>query len=173
MAADGTIRPMAPPTRHSTRPSVQGTLALDLQPETAPPDIRSTTTRSGADVVLVNPQTSAEAKRWSSAFAAAVVEAIAGDRPTSQLLRWCTRQVHAEISRRAQLVATAGGHQPGQGRRRATTLRPQVASVHTCFITSGVVEMCAVVRQGRRSRFLAGRIERSSGRWRCTALEFG
>lgn len=167
-------RPPSPDPGSSVQgSSVQGTLALGITPETAPPDVRTSTSRSGADVVLVNPRTSDEAKRWSTAFATAVVEVIAGDRPASQLVRWCTPSIHQEISRRADLVAAAGGHRAGHGRPRHGTLRPQVTSVRTCFLTSATVEMCAVVRHGRRSRFLAARIERWSGRWCCTVLEFG
>jgi len=152
---------------------VQGTLALDLVPATEPPDLRGTSARRGADVVLVNPRTSVDLQRWALAFSQAVVEVITGDRPASQLVRWCHPEVHGEISYRAAVVARAGAHRAGQGRTRATPLRPQVVSVRTCFLTSATVEVCAVVRHGERSRFLAGRIERAGQRWRCTALEFG
>ncbi|WP_235737948.1 Rv3235 family protein [Nocardioides alcanivorans] len=155
------------------RDSVQGTLALDLVPVTAPPDVRGLPARAGADVVLVNPRTATDVQRWSLAFFQAVVEAICGDRPTSQLVRWCTSDIHAEITYRAAAVARAGAHRAGQGRVRATSLRPNVASVRTCFLTSATVEVCAVVRHGKRSRFLAARIERWDERWCCTALEFG
>lgn len=155
------------------RPSVQGTLALDLLPTTAPPDPRGRTARSGADVVLVNPRTEADVQRWGLAFCQAVVEVVTGDRPASQLVRWCDPSVHEEISHRAAAVARAGGHRPGLGRPRATPLRPQVSSVRTCILHAGAVELCAVVRHGTRSRFLAGRIERRANRWCCTALEFG
>ena len=75
-----------------------------------------------------------------------------------------------DLERRAQLVARAGRHQPGQG--RVQPVRPQVLGVHTCFLTRDVVEVSAHVRYGERSRALAARFERSSRRWRCTALEF-
>jgi Family of unknown function (DUF6459) len=153
--------------------SVQGTLALDLMPVTAPPDVRGKPARSGADVVLVNPRTAADVQRWSLAFFQAVVEAICGDRPTSQLVRWCIPGIHDEIAYRAGAVARAGAHRAGQGRTRVTPLRPTVASVRTCFLTSATVEVCAVVRHGERSRFLAARIERWDERWCCTVLEFG
>ncbi len=155
------------------RPSVQGTLALDLTPETAPPCPEPQALNEGADVVLVNPRTAADAQRWSLAFAQAVVEVICGDRPASQLVRWCTAEVHHEIGYRAAVVARAGAHRPGQGRVRVSSIRPQVASIRTCFLTAATVELCAVVRHGERSRFLAGRIERRDGRWLCTELEFG
>jgi hypothetical protein len=48
-----------------------------------------------------------------------------------------------------------------------------VLSVHSCAITSEIVEVASVVHDGRRIKALACRMEARGGRWRVTALEFG
>ncbi len=160
--------------------AVQGTLALDLQPRTAPP--RGPRPRTGApgQVLPIDQRARREGEQWAGAFAQAVVEVVGGDRPASQLVRWTTRSVHEDLTRRAQLVARAGGHQPGLA--RVQPVRPQVLSVHTCFPCRDVLETSVHVRYGHRSRAIAARFERratagSAGartgeRWLCTALQF-
>ncbi|WGL54224.1 Rv3235 family protein [Nocardioides sp. BP30] len=107
---------------------------------------------------------------WVSRFAQAAVEIVGGDRPVSQLLRWTSADVYAELERRAVLVARAGHHQPGQG--RVQPVRPKVLSAHSFFVTPQVVEASVHVRYGARSRALAARFETRQGRWVCTALEW-
>jgi hypothetical protein len=141
--------------------SIQGTLALDLQPRHDPPPV---------PVPTVSGRAQRGADEWARRFAQAVVEIVGGDRPASQLLRWTDRDVYLDLHRRAFLVARAGGHQPGQARVQPT--RPRVLSVHTAFVADDVVEASAHVRYGERSRALATRFERRDGRWLCTALEF-
>jgi len=150
--------------------SVQGTLALALQPRQEPPVVRTTHTGEGADVVRIDVRARRELETWSCRFAQAAVEIVGGDRPAGQLLRWTTREVYADLNRRALLVARAGGHQPGQG--RVQPVRPRVVGVHTCFVDTGIAEVGLHVRYGQRSRALAARFERDDGRWVCTALEF-
>jgi len=60
--------------------TVQGTLALDLQPHLEPPPPRGAPL--GRD--------EAEVDLWARRFAQAAVEIVGGDRPVSQLLRWTT-----------------------------------------------------------------------------------
>ena len=151
--------------------SVQGTLALDLSPRHAPPEVRAGTTRpTVADVVPIDPDQRGRLQSWVHRFVQASVEIVGGDRPVSQLLRWTSAPVYVDLQRRALLVARAGGHQPGVG--RAQPVRPHVVSVHTSIVSPGVAEASARVRYGARSRALALRFEKHHDRWLCTAMEF-
>ena len=98
------------------------------------------------------------------------MEIVGGDRPVSQLVRWSTREVHLDLERRAQLVARAGGHQPGQA--RVQPVRPVVLSVRVCFVSAAVAEVSVHVRYGPRSRAIAARFEQRRDRWLCSALAF-
>lgn len=150
--------------------SVQGTLALDLQPRQEPPTARASRPAGGADVVPIESRLRHEIETWSCRFTQAAVEIVGGDRPPTQLVRWTAPAVYADLTRRAQLVARAGGHQPG--RARVQPVRPRVVGVRTCFVDAGIVEAGLHVRYGGRSRAVAARFERTQGRWLCTALEF-
>jgi len=154
-------------------PTVQGTLALDLAPELAPPTAPDVPPLAGADVVPVAPRVRSGLHRWAMQFAQACVEVIGGDRPVTQLVRWTSPEIHQELAYRAGVVARAGVHQAGQGRGRRPVVRPQVQNVRTCFVSDHTVEMCIRVRHGERNRAIAGRLEVVGGRWQCTALEFG
>ena len=161
-----TITPLRVPVA-----SVQGTLALDLSPRHAPPAVPPATgLGADADVVPVDPRQRDRLEQWAHRFVQATVEIVGGDRPVSQLLRWTSGPVYADLHRRAVLVARAGGHQPGL--RRVQPVRPHVVSVHTSFVSGRVVESSARVRYGARSRALALRFERREDRWVCTAMEF-
>lgn len=150
--------------------SVQGTLALALQPRQEPPTVRPERPGGGADVVPIDRRARREVEAWSCRFAQAAVEIVGGDRPATQLLRWTSPDVYADLHRRAQLVARAGGHRPAQG--RVQPVRPRVVGVRTCFVDSGIVEAGLHVRYGERSRAVAARFERRGAGWVCTALEF-
>ncbi len=150
--------------------SVQGTLALDLQPRHEPPPAAFRHERASGDVIALGRVARRDLEQWSRRYAQAAVEIVGGDRPASQLLRWSSRRVYADLQRRAQLVARAGHHLPGQG--RVQPVRPQVRGVHTSFLSPDVAEVSVHVRYGHRSRALAARFERREGRWLCTALEF-
>lgn len=138
--------------------SFQGTLALDLEASLVPP---APEPRGGPQVAV---------EQWARRFAQAAVEIVGGDRPASQLLRWTTGEVYADLSRRAMLVARAGGHALGAG--RVMTVRPHVLSVRTTFVTPQAAETSIHVRYGERSRAVAARFEHRRGRWLCTALDF-
>jgi len=169
---------MTPTPRHaSVTPirvpvaSVQGTLALDLSPRQAPPPVPSAVgSGPDADVVPIDPHQRSRLEQWVHRYVQATVEIVGGDRPASQLLRWTTGAVYADLHRRAVLVGRAGGHEPGV--RRVQPVRPHVVSVHTSFVSPLVVETSARVRYGVRSRALALRFERRGDRWVCTAMEF-
>lgn len=150
--------------------SVQGTLALELEPRQDPPEVRGGPGHPGGDVVPIDRRLRRQLEDWSRRYAQAAVEIVGGDRPVTQLLRWTTPTVYEDLARRAQVVARAGGHRPGQGRVQA--VRPKVLGVRTCFLTPEVVEASLHVRYGQRSRALAARFELIGGRWQCSALEF-
>lgn len=146
--------------------TVQGTLALDLH-GTAAPD------HDPPPLVAVDSPEPRERDRlelWTRRFTQAAVEIVGGDRPVSQLLRWVTPTVYEDLDRRARLVRAAAAREGGPGRVQA--VRPQVESIHTCWVTGGVVEACARVRYGRRCRAVAVRFERRNDRWQAVALEF-
>lgn len=150
--------------------SVQGTLALDLEPCFDPPQPEAEHGRA-ADVISIDAPLRRGLEQWAGRYVQAAVEIVGGDRPVSQLLRWSSREVFTDLDRRAQLVARAGRHQPGQA--RVQPVRPRVVGVHTCFLTRGRVEVSAHVRYGDRSRAVAARFVRTRDeRWCCTALEF-
>lgn len=149
--------------------SIQGTLALSLLPRSAPPEVElpDRLTAAGMDV---NRDRRTAVEGWARRFVQAAVEIVGGDRPASQLLRWTRPDVYVDLRRRAQLVARAGGHQPGCS--RVQPVRPRVLSVRACFICPEVVETAVHVRYGERSRALAARFEQVGERWICAALDF-
>jgi len=149
------VRPSHPPVPTA---SVQGTLALELEPRCEVPEVP-------ADL-----RTRRQIEGWAHRFAQAAAEIVGGDRPASQLVRWTSRDVYADLERRAHLVARAGGHRPGAG--RVQPVRPRVLSVHPSFVTAATVECSVHLRYGDRSRALAVRFEHRTGRWLCTALEW-
>jgi hypothetical protein len=106
------------------------------------------------------------AAAWTRQFVQTALEAAAGRRPVSQLLRWSSEDVYSLLARRASLAARldrAGG----------TTGRCTVRSVHLRPLHAGVIEACAVVADRGRFRAVALRLEDADGRWRVTALEIG
>ncbi|MFN8193614.1 MAG: Rv3235 family protein [Nocardioidaceae bacterium] len=151
--------------------SIQGTLALDLTTRHDPPEVGCAPGRPGGDVVTVDPVRRRRLEQWCHRYAQAAVEIVSGDRPVTQVLRWSTPEVYEMLGRRAHLVATAGAHAPGQG-RRGPAVRSQVLGVRTCFVTPTRVEASVHVRHGERSRAIAACFELVDGRWQCSALEF-
>ena len=150
--------------------SVQGTLALDLQPRQDHPATPDLPGRPAGDVIPIDQAVRRQVEGWTRRYVQAATEIVGGDRPVTQLLRWSTREVYVDLQRRALLVARAGGHRPGQG--RVQPVAPHVVGVRTCFVSARVVEASVHVRYGARSRALAARFELLGGRWQCSALEF-
>jgi hypothetical protein len=114
---------------------------------------------------------------WTLRFAQVAVEIVGGDRSPSQVLRWTTAPVYADLSRRALLVQQANqrrrlGLEPTPLRIRTSSVRPVIGSVHLSFITGSVVEASIRVRHGERCRAIAARFEFLGARWQCSALEF-
>jgi hypothetical protein len=158
---DVDVVPFRPATPAVPLASVQGTLALDLEPRREPPL---------AEVIAIEGPARHGVEDWARRYAQAAVEIVGGDRPPTQLLRWSSPEVYADLQRRALLVARAGRHLPGAG--RVQPVRPRVVSVRSCFISRDVVEVSTHVRYCERSRALAARFERVRDHWRCTALDF-
>lgn len=159
-----TLRPPVPIA------SVQGTLALELSPRCTPPAFEVAERAPDVHTGEVAHDVRRDLETWAGRYAQAAVEIVGGDRPVSQLVRWSSGEVLADLQRRAVLVARAGAHVPGVARVQPVT--PKVVSVHASFLGPDVVETCVRIRYGARSRAVAARFERRRGRWLCTALEF-
>jgi hypothetical protein len=148
--------------------SVQGTLALDLCPAppaelpTAPPELSLAAAAPAAD------RGDREGQAWSATVAQAVLEVLGGDRPVTQLLRWTDVRVYQDLTRRVQILSRRA-----PAAQRLRTVRPHVSSVRVYRPSAYAAEVSVHVRQGRRSRALAARLELTEGRWQCTALELG
>lgn len=144
--------------------AVQGTLALDLGPTAPapqPPALYAVAEQQG-------PRPEAEVRAWAARFAQAVVEVTGGDRPLTQLVRWTSPRVYADLGRRVRIMAQ--NRPVGQ---RIRTIRPQVRSVHVFQPAPTSAEVSVHVRYGQRSRALAARLELRGGHWTCTALLVG
>jgi len=151
---------------------VQETLALELSGERGAP-APSASGAPGADLIPIPTRGRKQMETWTARFAQAAVEIVGGDRPASQLLRWTSPEVYADLEERAETVIQAAGV-PIVG--RVQRVRPKVASVHSCFLDDRRVEVAIRVRYGDRSRALAARFDRvddlSGPRWVCTALSW-
>ena len=113
--------------------------------------------------VLVPP----EDREWAGVFVHAATEVALGLRSASQLIRWTTMDVHANLHRRGSLAArarAAGAYKAG---------KPIVRSLRMMRVRPDVYEVCAVVGDLDRVRAIALRMEDFDGRWRVTALEIG
>ena len=151
--------------------SVQGSLALDLTPRTAPPRPRLRSTQA-LDLVAVEQAARGHVDAFVGRYLQAVVEIAAGDRPLSQVLRHTVPDIYSELGERVRTVSAAAGLSPGQA-RGPNPARPVVVGVRTALIRGDAVEASAHVRYGRRSRAVAARFEIVRDRWQCVALAWG
>ncbi|MGI8701838.1 MAG: Rv3235 family protein [Nocardioidaceae bacterium] len=169
------VRPLPVPNRRTWRPAdglaepggyTQGALALCYP---LPAGLPTDPCPTGLVVVPhgARPGPAQGSDAWAATFVQAVVEVVACDRPVTQLVRWTTREVYAEILRRQQNVAR---HRRDTGVR---SLRQHVATVRLCQPWPECAEIAARVTFGSRSRALAARLDRLHGRWLCTAIQFG
>ncbi|WP_326636188.1 Rv3235 family protein [Streptosporangium sp. NBC_01755] len=130
-------------------PYVQGTLALTLEPEVpAPP--------TGKPLIWGPPGAIPDERRLR-ALAQAVAEILSGRRPPASVSCHMTGRAQAELARSGKIINSA---RP-----------PRAGRAHVSQPEDGVVEMCAVVDCGDRSRVLALRLERRGVRWLCTEFE--
>ncbi len=88
----------------------------------------------------------------------AIVEALGGVRPVSQLANLTTPRLQSDLERTAAQF----------GRRPA-----KVRSVRVSEPRPGVAEVSAVINRGTRVAALALRMESAGGRWRVTTLQVG
>jgi hypothetical protein len=109
----------------------------------------------------------ADPRGWAARLGQAVVETCTLGRPVSQLARWTTEPVYAELLARYVPAARQGLAQ------RRVVVSERVRSVHVCEPADGVAEAALVVAGGRRPRALALRLEGWNGRWVCSAIEWG
>ena len=151
--------------------SVQGALALDLTPRTAPPRPRLRSAHTN-DLVEVESAARRHVDAFVGRYLQAAVEIAAGDRPVGQALRHTVPEVYDELAGRARSVSAAAGLVPGQA-RGPNPSRPVVVGVRTALIRNDAVEASAHVRYGRRSRAVAARFEVVRDRWQCVALTWG
>lgn len=174
------VTPLQPRVRAVTRTlpspaSVQGTLALEwvlpgglpAEPSAAPAlrRVRPADEDAVDPAVAQVPASRAdlpEPGAWTGRLVQAVLEVLAHERPRTQLVRWLSPDVYADLG--VHLGARPPGVAAG-GRARRT-----VSSVHVFEPADGVVEATAVVVGGRRARAVAVRLEGWDGRWRCTRL---
>ncbi|CAN5815996.1 hypothetical protein BH20ACT6_BH20ACT6_10430 [soil metagenome] len=139
-----------------------------------PPSPQAATMQHGLDLDLA-PPVPGTTQPWQSPvraraarFTLAVIEVVSGDRPVSQLERWMTAGAFDDI---AELTAVMNRCSDSEG--RAMTERPRLLSVHVTQPAPEVAEVCGHVRQGRRSRAVALRLEERPDGWLCTAVQVG
>ena len=187
LASVSRLSPARVPEQRGAPPeAVQGTRALDLDCRPVPGDrpvplppaplVAVDARPAGAGGAgggnggggALEDDSTAEVRVWAHRFAQAVVEVTGGDRPLTQLLRWVSGSVYADLSRRVAVMARTRN---APVRRR--TIRAQVRSVHVCQPSPRCAEVSVHVRYGQRSRALAARLERRRGVWKCTVLELG
>jgi hypothetical protein len=98
------------------------------------------------------------AQQWAMRLVHAVVEVVNGVRPASQLTRWLTPEVLAQVQRQVAHQAMP---------------RLNVRSIHVHETDDGVAEVSSVFGTPNRSFALALRLEGFDGRWKATTLIFG
>lgn len=103
---------------------------------------------------------------WAARLGQAVVEVGTAGRPVTQLMRWTSGAVYAEL-----VDKYAPRARQGLARRRVV-VDERVRSVHVCQPADGVAEASLVVAGGPRPRALALRLEGWDGRWVCTVCEW-
>ncbi|EGD40098.1 hypothetical protein NBCG_05619 [Nocardioidaceae bacterium Broad-1] len=169
-------RPSRPPHEAVPLADVQGTLGFELQPRLDPPrprgdepadDIEDGDLPPPIPIVPAN----GHLRGWVPQFAQKAAEVVGGDRPASQLVRWTTKEVYAELRYRASLTARSGAYEPGTGRNQP--VRPRVHRCHVYEVSDDIVEATVTIRFGAGLRALAVRFERNGESWICTVLNFG
>ncbi len=91
----------------------------------------------------------------------AIVEALSGIRPATQLACWTTPRLQADLERRI----------PRETRRSRD--RWAIRSIRVSQPRPGVAEVSAVIIRSTRAAAVALRMESADGRWRVTTLQVG
>jgi hypothetical protein len=169
------------PTGRDEPPPTQGTLALAL-PWEAPPARRGPIP---APPVADRPREGTrrpggalpEPRDWAATFALAAMEVAAGLRPSGQLIRWTSPEVHEALTLRGALNArrrqARAGRPPIDDRPVPAGRKVSLRALVTGTPADGVCEVAAVLRGPDRIRAVAFRMEGYGGRWRVTALQIG
>jgi hypothetical protein len=171
-------RPKAPNLRRSPIPLRDPVPARRVLDRDVTSDVPPTQETLAFAVTRVNPaadppppptpvRVPPEDREWAAVFVHAATEVALGLRSASQLIRWTTMDVHANLQRRGSLAArarAAGMYKAG---------KPFVRSLRMMTVRPDVYEVCAVVGDLDRVRAIALRMEDFDGRWRVTALEIG
>lgn len=161
------------PSKKVPLADVQGMFAFYLQPRLEPP--RPPGDESEDDDVVPPPipivPAAEQLHSWVPRFAQMAAEVVGGDRPASQLVRWTTKDVYAELRYRASLTARSGAYDPGTGRNQP--LRPRVQRSHVYKVSDDISEANVTIQFGEGFRALAIRLERNGDDWICTVLNFG
>lgn len=144
----------------------QGTLALHLFSHDEPDGVPGPRPAEPTAIVPVDKHLYS----WIGRFARHVAEIVGGSRNASQLARWTTEEVYADLVHRSLTVSQTAGHEPGQGKQRPV---PKVTGVRACRIDDDLVEAALLLEYGEGVRALAACFRRSGTGWKCTALEFG
>lgn len=143
----------SPSNRPAVLPDyVQGSLAVDftdLEDDEPPCQARPLPDAQGAAV----------------AIATAVVEALAGVRPVTQLIRHTRTEVYDWLARRAFVG--------GRRREGRQVRRPVVRVARVTQPSDQVVEASAVIVDQDRARAMAFRLEGHAGRWILVAIALG
>jgi Family of unknown function (DUF6459) len=105
-----------------------------------------------------------DAQEWSTTLALAVIQALVGQRPVSQLNRWLVDEVLAAIS----TYQRRGMREHGR-----VALPTALRSVRVQHPGPEVAEVSVHLVIGKRSAAMAFRLEALGDRWLCTALELG
>lgn len=105
-----------------------------------------------------------DAQEWSTTLALAVIQALVGQRPVSQLNRWVVEEVLAAISISQRRSLSLHGR---------TAVPTVLRSLRVQHPDPEVAEVSAHVAIGKRSAAMAFRLEALGDRWLCTALELG
>ncbi|MCE0534845.1 Rv3235 family protein [Kineosporia rhizophila] len=106
-----------------------------------------------------------EPRPWAAAFIQAAMEVACGLRPSTQLVRWTTPDVHGALVRRGALTARAMRNSAG------LSVKPRLRALVLCSPRPGVCEVSAVIAEPQRVRAVAFRMEGLHGRWRVTELQ--
>ncbi|HVT20795.1 MAG TPA: Rv3235 family protein [Mycobacteriales bacterium] len=109
-------------------------------------------------------RTGRDPRTVAESFARGVAEVLVRARTVDQLRDLATFEVIRVIERATSRVQHAAT-------RRAAN--PRLRSVHLGSPAQGVIEACAVVDGGVRTKAFAFRLEYVGARWRCTVLQLG
>jgi hypothetical protein len=105
-----------------------------------------------------------DAQEWSAKLALAIIQALTGQRPISQLSRWVVDEVLAVISMYQRRSLRTHG---------LIAMPAALRSIRVQHPDPEVAEVSAHVVIGKRSAAMAFRLEALGDRWLCTALELG